>query len=241
MSATNSSLSINRNFWFRSYDIEYLLRSNLSQDNFTSLLKNTVAKLMPVEVTNLSPLLDLKGREPNSLIDPAIAASLKPDGFELFFVHGFKHALKDPDNEPEWDDQVEPVPFTFRINTPFLEFKGAHHIVHAISIERSECLARATSLDLISDLALEVRSFRLGLDLFKSNFTAMLGFTPTVKESLLLECDHKQLLLQINSEGLKERGSLPLSTDSRFDKLGQMLEAVLGFSIDDDYRVKSRL
>lgn len=193
-------------------------------------------ELLPSAALQGGEISDLKGRDFQSVIDPGIPPEYMPVGEELAFAAG--RVYLDP------DDLVKGAPksgggepWELRLSSTFKEFSGTHHITHRSSLARRGELPQFVALaDIATAVPVRLERFRLGLELFQSRFLyGMLGYTPTVSQSLLIEADEKRIFLKIFAEALKAPDVRPLQADGLFEKLSAILRDELGFDLEKEY------
>lgn len=104
----------------------------------------------------------------------------KPSKMAIFIVKGQVLIAED-----EWDD------FEVGLTSDFLEFKGAHHIVHSVDTFRSDNIPLFVNLVRVGRLLpLKIDSFELGLQYYRTKHTTFLGYTPTPYRTLHMRYIH---------------------------------------------------
>jgi hypothetical protein len=195
-----SSLSIRRTFIPFGYSSEYGASCDLQALQLPDLAASILSNLFEPSLFSGSAIDDLKGRDPEVLIDSSISARLKPQGFELIFISGKRFTIMvQPDQN-----------FTLSVLTPFDSFEGSRHIRHKIETVRVELPGWMLPIEAVRAFPLEIDCFRIGLDLFEPKFGSILGVTPTVTETLLIEADQQVCKLKISAD-MKNRGSITVN------------------------------
>jgi hypothetical protein len=230
-----SSLSIRRTFIPFGYSSEYGASCDLQALQLPDLAASILSNLFEPSLFSGSAIDDLKGRDPEVLIDSSISARLKPQGFELIFISGKRFTIMgdDPQTALVQPDQN----FTLSVLTPFDSFEGSRHIRHKIETVRVELPGWMLPIEAVRAFPLEIDCFRIGLDLFEPKFGSILGVTPTVTETLLIEADQQVCKLKISAD-MKNRGQLPLTKNQRLEKLDRVFNKIFSVSLLEDYQAK---
>lgn len=236
MASNRSTLSFNRTLFPYGYTCEYRREVVHPKFSLSRLVDCSLRKLLTREIFTKKSVLDIKGRDPDTLMDQNVTEVFRPKGEELFFLSG-KVMLFRRKEEEIWE------PFDVRVHTAFDRFVGNHHIVHGVSTIRSGALPSFVDvIDLGRTFPISPEYFRLGLEFFSSSFiSASLGFAPTVKETLLLESTSERTLIGISAEGLKNKESFPLSKGQYAETIAGILQEVFEFDVMEDYRGRSQI
>lgn len=232
---------LRKKFFPSGFTADYELDVAMDRHAIPDLVDRAINGLLPAEATRRREVTDLKGRDPQSLLDPATPAEHLPRGEELVFVAGRVFTDDSQLAAGKLSDPLRGESFEMRLSTVFKQFSGHHHIVHSTTLERGG--ARLDGID-VSEVGraapVVISRFRLGMELFRSRFMAgALGYTPTVSDALMLEASGESLRVRIWAEAMKNRSDLPLSRDGLFDKVSSLVKDITGFDIAADYRSKS--
>lgn len=172
-------------------------------------------------------LLDFKGRDPQSTLLPGLPA---PHTTEILRIGG-ECAVAERGPEYEWE------PFEVAFHSPFKRFEGAHHIVHSLEVERSGALPPWLPTRLIGIAApIKPRFFRLGVEHFKSVLSfASLGYTPQVRESLLIDCVGGSIAIRLVAEYKRKGDENPFTTSAHYQNISEILHTSSGFNLRADF------
>lgn len=142
---------------------------------------------------NLIPLPLWQGKE---LSDVAGALPSEGDTTPVCLqVHGEMRI-----NDNEWEE------FKYSLKTPFIEFKGAHHIVHHGEDLRAGSLPNFVSGMYLGKLIpLKITSFSIGLQYYESRHTIFLGYNPTPTAEILISANKDSLTLEFSLEQQKTK------------------------------------
>ena len=230
-----SSLSIRRTYIPFGYSTEYEATCELQSWQLPKFAQAILGDFMEPSLLSRSTIEDSKGRDPELLIDSTIPANLKPRGFELVFISGKRFTMmgEDPQTAVVQPDEN----FTLSVLTPFASFEGSRHIKHSIDVARIGLPDWISPYEIARAFPLEIDLFRIGLDLFEPKFGSILGITPTVTQTLLIEASTQNCKLKITAD-TKDRKQLPLGRDGLFEKLDHVLKEIFSVGLIDDYRAK---
>ncbi|RMD85501.1 MAG: hypothetical protein D6808_05085 [Candidatus Dadabacteria bacterium] len=128
----------------------------------------------------------------------------------------------------------EKEPFALECTTSFKEFKGVHHIVHNIDIER-DGLPSVPLKWIAWVFPVSLCSVSLFVEVFSSVRSIILGYSPQVTESLYIELSKGALTVTIKKEKMKRKEEAPLEKYALFKKLCRTLKEVKGINLSDDY------
>jgi hypothetical protein len=239
-----STLDLRKRFWFFGFNCEYQLEQELQDGQIPDLADRLLGMIAQDYLKPGSVIQDVKGRDPLNMIDTTTAAELWPKGDEMLFLTGQVFHSGDEDggeSSLKGPEMIERQPFQVRVQSKFKEFPGANHIAFDLLEQRAGDLPEFVKVQHLGHVfPLEIDYFRIGLDLYQSQFISnMMGASPTVNRTLLVECSRKRLLIKISDESLKQRDDLPLQKDDLFSRLGVILKDLFAFDLADDYRQKS--
>ena len=230
-----SSLSIRRTYIPFGYSSEYELRCELQPWQLPNFAFAVLSNFLDPAFLLRSTIEDLKGRDPELLIDPSISTNLRPRGFELIFMAGKRFSMMGDD--PQTAVVQEDENFSFSVLTPFSSFEGSRHIKHSMDISRVGLPDWILAHEIARAFPLDIDCFRIGLDLFEPKFGSILGITPTVTQTLLIDADSTSCNLKIMSD-TKDRDMLPFARDEYLKKLDRVFSEIFSIGLIDDYRAK---
>lgn len=214
-----ANLTIKRRFLLGRYDATYELASDLSALNLPPLADALINSVLPAQARSQEKVTDIKGA------DLPIEEMLRIEG-----------KVWRGDNETP----AEPCDFTIAVFTKFSEFVGNHHIAHTVHSSWHGLSSDEVPLDAIARaFPLRIERLRLEMQLFESQRTIMLGFMPTVTNTLVLSWDNEKLTLRIEAEGLATRATLPFGRNSPLDSLTAVLKRQLGFDVLADWAARA--
>lgn len=229
-----SDLKIKRSWIGKSYEIEYQASIKLPSMSLPILSDHLINQVLPSELLTAASTLDLKGA--NNTIKQSVEISSSKDlaqqrpvydREELLYLKG--DVLVDLDTQ-----QYEPFQIIRASN--FDSFKGQHHIIHSLETKHFGALDTTFTLSEVPLLfPIVLNKLKIGLELFSSQRTFIIGFAPEVTQSLLLEADQTSCLINIRAERLYAKTSLPLERYSLFNKLDLALKQLTGWSLIEDY------
>jgi hypothetical protein len=221
--------NISRNWILGGYNLEFEATYALRVGDLSDLIDGFLRTLGPLlkDGGDSDELKDFKGRDPNDLLLPGIAA---PQTSELFRVGGVCAVEKSGDDFT-WD------PFEVVGYSPFKRFEGSHHIIHELQTERAGSLPAWLPTRLIGFAApIKPKFFRYGLEHFESVLTFMsLGYSPQVKESFLLDCVTDTLVVRIKHEFRKRNEANLFERLRAYGVIGEILEKATGLSVRRDF------
>ncbi len=227
-----STLEIHKQFLLGGYAARYTLSCRLPTFHISVLTDLALKLLVPESALAAEPIRNLKGRDAQPAAED-LPAPWRPRGEELFFAAG-KLFLPSTAAERLSDD------FEVRVLTTFLDFQGSHHIRHSVHMERSPALPPFFRIERLGRaFPLEIQAVRVGLELFESRrYAASFGFSPTVTQTLQLECYGDLLKITVTAESLRRRDTLPLAADGLIDRVDRIALQLCGKKLSDDYRSK---
>ena len=230
-----SNLSIRWQFLPWGYRAQYDFEAVPAEGSVKKVAETLVRSILPEECRSHDTVTDLRGRDPQQPLLLSDGGGSRPAYEELFFLAGDRKADSEESDAP--DDGDSRIPFETTLYTKFLKFEGASHIVHSVSkLHYGFEDTKPNLLELAIDPDVTISNARLGLELFQSRNLVLFGLSPSVRETLTVECSASKLALRIASEGLSNRRTLPLKARGLFGKLSQALKALFEFDLDADYR-----
>jgi len=190
-----------------------------------------VHEMIPAAALRGETLTDQKGRDPQALLDPDTPSNLLPRGEEILFVAGRTTA---PD---EVFEEITPAsltePFDLTLMTAFERFIGDHHIAHRTILERRGAAAEFLDIETIGRAwPLIIDRLRVGLEYFRSHRSGILGYTPTVERTLLIDASAEQLRIVYEHERLTSRAPEQLLADETVQALSKALSIGIGENLE---------
>ena len=223
------TLKISKNWLLGITSLEFEAHSNFNPGSLSSLIDGCLRRLTPSVLprNEKGELNDFKGRNPQDLLLPGIAA---PRTDELFRVGG-SIAVEKTASDFAWE------PFEAVCYSPFPRFEGAHHIVFNTDTERSGPLPSWLPTRLLGAAApIRPTFFRYGLEHFSSRLTfASLGYAPQVTESLLIDSVTDTLVIRMNCEVKRGGPRDPFSAIPAYRELTSIVEEATGNNPLKDY------
>ena len=204
------------------YAVEYHLTQGLPPFSLPYLIDSILRTVLPDEARHSGSIIDLKGLDrPRSGLHHSAAPAE-----ELLFLSGH---VPDPAAE-------EQQRFDVTLLSRFSAFQGSHHVVHSVEEKRCGEIPACVVLQTLGRaFPLHIETFRLGLEAFTSRAVMLLGFTPSVTQSLSLNCDRHHLELRLSGEKLRNVAVIPFEQYGIFERLDETLRKILGFSLKADY------
>jgi hypothetical protein len=239
----HSKAIVERTFFPFGFTAEYSAALDITSPKLNRFTELVIKELLPPGALAGESLLDTKGRDPQELINDSIPLNLKPHTEELLFANGRIIVPSEAESSDQTEAEArEPQAFTVSVNTAFEEFEGASHIRHRVSISRGGALPEVFPLpELVALLQAEISHLRCGIELFRGHFiSSMLGWAPSVAETLLIEGGPERIQIKIVAERLERRDSPPLQRDNLLGKLDKITRETLDFKLVDDYLNKVR-
>lgn len=186
-----------------------------------------VREIIPTGALRGETITDLKGRDPHALLDMETPSNLLPRGEELFFVAGRTTAPEESLEEIIAETLTEP--FDISIRTEFERFVGDHHIAHRTILERRGAAAEFLDIETIGCAwPLIIDRLRIGLEYFRSHRSGILGYTPTVERTLLIDATAQQIRIVYEHERLTTRAPEQLLADETVQALAGALNRGIG-------------
>jgi hypothetical protein len=231
----NGKLELKRDWLFGGYTSRYLLEHNcsLSEQQKAQFAWSLLHKVVPVDARRGKILRNIKGRDPNNLIQKNILSSQLPTQDEIFYLSG---TIID-DTEEDEEETIQKSKFLYYINTNFHGFIGNSFIDHKASIHTSGPVPEFLGLSSFLETdELSIDTIRLGLDIFSARRLSFLGLAPLVTQTFLLELNGQTLNLQITAERLATKNELPISEQSLIISINDVLKEIFSFDIEADYK-----
>ena len=228
-----SSLKVKKPFYLKTYASQYKFSAALAEYTLPALVDSCLSTLLPEKVFGSDKIIDIKGRDKSAFINSKQAESYPARGDEFFYaagklISGKSHQGKDLEES-----------FWCSLNSRFDSFDEPHHIIHSASRASSDSLPEYVDSRLVGKLfPVRLEYFRLGLSLFESRYTVMLGYAPVATQNLLIEADNENIHLEISAEALPKKDSLPLEKEDLLMKLDNVLKEILEFDLMSDYQQK---
>jgi hypothetical protein len=223
------NLTLAKNWILGERSLTYEATLSLAPGALSEIVDGAVRHIAPVltQPSHHQEMVDLKGRDPHDTLLPGIAT---PHSDEVFRIGGLC-AVAERGSEFEWE------PFEVTYLSPFKRFEGSHHIVHTLEVERAGALPSWLPTRLLGVAApIKPRFFRLGIEHFRSILSfASIGYTPEVKESLLIDCVDNTLALKLTAEFKRWEESNPFQSISHYNTLSETLLRATGFNLRDDF------
>lgn len=190
-----------------------------------------VRELLPPETLQGTSITDRKGRDPSQLLVPELSPGHLPRGEEILFVAGRTTAPDEVLPEVTTDRLTEP--FTLMITSSFNRFIGDHHIEHRTQLSRSGAGAEAIDPREIGRAwPLVIDRFRFGLQLFRSHYTPLFGYAPTVERTVLIDADSSRIHLFLELERLRDRSVESFQRDDLYRNLTSIIKVTTGHSCE---------
>ena len=224
-----SKLTLTKNWILAERSLTYEKTLALAPGALSDIIDGAVRHIAPLltDDSRHRDMLDIKGRDPHDTLLPGIATSRTDEVFRI----GGVCAIAERGGDFEYE------PFEVAYLSPFNRFEGAHHIIHTLEIERSGALPSWLPPRLLGIAApIKPRFFRLGIEHFRSILSfASLGFTPQVKESLLIDCVNDTLALKLSTEFKRWEESNPFHSVSHYNTLSETLLRATRFNLREDF------
>ncbi|MDZ4784694.1 MAG: hypothetical protein SGJ02_01330 [bacterium] len=204
------TLTKKRSLIFWNWEIKYNATTQLDTFRAGTVLDCLVKNLIPVGLFANQPISDLSGSLENS-----------GDTQPLLKINGRLLV-----SEQHWQN------FTASLETKFSSFEGIHHIKHIGIEKKSNSLPDFINVKRLGRLIpIEIQDFSLGLSIYKSKYTMILGYAPTALETLSIKYNNGELSIQILAEQLKSKEELPLLKAGLLKNLDKVLKELFDFSI----------
>ena len=128
-------------------------------------------------------------------------------------------------------------PFFLRITTVFERFIGTGNIGHRAVVDRKGGVFEVVSTrDIARAFPVEIRSFRMGIDIFETSFIgSFFGFAPVVKKSFRVEAGMEALKLTVCVEGVKDWRLPPFDLHPMLRKICEIIEEVTAGDLEREY------
>lgn len=225
----NSSLRLKFQFLPLGYNSAYSLSLPLSTCEISAVL-NCSIDLLPPHAFDRGSVLNIKGRDGLAESSSELPHSLRPRGEELLLIQGKVFLAEDSAGK------LIPETFSVRLSTKFQSFEGKH-IRHLVHEERTGSLPDwLRCKDLPNAFPLEIEYFRLGIEYFTPKLiTGLIGFTPTVTDSLSIELYRQELKLSIQFDSKRRRQFIPFDDKPTLGSLADGLKHILDLDLRADY------
>lgn len=223
-----SNLKLSKSWILGDRSLEFEGSYTLKPGSMSDLIDGVLRTLNPIVQgeSQSHDLRDFKGRNPQDMLLPGIAA---PRTDELFRIGGMV-AVEEAGPEFSWE------PFEVVCYSPFLRFEGTHHIVHSTQVERSGSLPSWLPTRLLGCAApIKPRFFRYGLEHFSSILTfASLGYAPQVRESVLIDCVGDTVAVKVTSEYKRGKEPNPFVWIPAYSTLSHIIEKATGANLKEE-------
>lgn len=208
-----SLLEIKRNFFSKSYQIEFSVQCELKPFFISDLTHFCLNSLLPDEALDSSQLLNIKGRD--SALIPGGQAQSPKDG-EL--VHLGAELLEANGSSAD--------SFSLGVRTEFLDYPSNTSITHSVRRKKKGDFPDNIPLRALGQaFPLKLSEFRFGIDFFTSRFAVfMLGRTPLVTRTLLIDCSEQSCQIRILASRVKRLRTLPLADWEPFQEFTKHLQ-----------------
>ncbi|MCB9029478.1 MAG: hypothetical protein H6619_00365 [Deltaproteobacteria bacterium] len=133
--------------------------------------------------------------------------------------------------------ETERDPFELDILTHFQEFDGVHHIKHSLEEIRAGSLPNFVQTQNLGRVfPLNLTEWSIGLEIFESRRTLVLGYAPQATQSLEIKCSVDKLEIEISTESQEKKETLPLQKLNLLEKLDKILSDVINLRISDSWK-----
>ncbi|MCB0337957.1 MAG: hypothetical protein KDD53_00065 [Bdellovibrionales bacterium] len=223
-------LSVTPRFLWLGYKSNFQVEAELSNHLLSECIELCVNNLLtPIRAFSDELLPDIKGRDSNLALLIPTSVDLSPIGEEIFFVSGLM-----PSHLAE-NEVGELSSYRCDLLTQFDSFEGDHHIQFKTSEKRAHFPASIPLSKLGSVIPVRPTHFRLGIEVFHSKRTVILGYAPVASELLLIEARPDLLRIKISSEVLKNKSDLPLDKYKLFDKVSDVFYEIFAVDLRQEY------
>lgn len=230
-----ASLEIKRSFLPFGFSANYRYEITPPAYFISALTDKLLSRLVLPLKDNKGTLTDLKGRESSSALTYELLPAIEPLADELLLIQG-KVFLPLSEKAREYEGLEENL-FSLALTTSFLEFSGAHHIINSLRERREGSLPDFVNLQSVARIfPVQIDYVRVGLETFQSRLiSAMLGFAPSVEQSITLEYNEKRMIIKILAEGLRKRDELPFSHNALLETISAALKDYANFDLKEHY------
>ena len=213
------------------YCAEYSLTIAIKKWELPEIVSHIYDDLLCPIVEAAPKLKDVKGRDISQALIPI---SQTPKEGELFYIGGKVYSAE------QSNGSYLEEPFSLSLVTNFDSFEGSHHIIHQSKIERRGPLPESITFKTVGKVfPLSILNMRLGLQFFRSKFiTSMFGFSPSVTETLLIDCSTEEFNLWYKKEGQQTKEFPFLESHNLSTELNKLTEMLFSFNVIDDYNNK---
>lgn len=234
-----------RSFFPWGYHNNYHLVTAIDLAQSLKIAREWVSTVMPQLGRPQGEILDIKGCGPCCQSDSEfpnlhpeqllfLSASLPANGEE----EDSERADLTDDSSAEANEQAEKLShFQWALITEYSDMPKGGHIRHKVKSRQQTSAAQNIFIsDLLAIPQIKLEYFWIGCELFYPNFfSSSLGLAPLAREKFCLQLGAEKLELLIDSSGLASCSSLPLQKDNLFDRISDLLTAVVQFSLKADY------
>jgi hypothetical protein len=230
----DSSKSIQKNYFFSKYSVEYTLRVSTTPTVKAAFVSSCLNNLIPSAILTGGELANIKGREPEG---SEKRDSSGTSGDLMLKLNGtYPRRGEENDEDEEQPEELIHEPWSVDSFSVFQEFQGSRDIIY-------ECHPRSTlNDDTLADLGTfialtdaDVHHFELYLEFFSSRFiSSLLGFAPVVLQKLSILASEDELRLVVSHEQLPSAKVFPLTQRQLREALQQLFEHYFFVDIVED-------
>ena len=211
------------------YAIEFSLRKQpAAAGGLLRLCRAVVEEVLPLEAITAKPLIDIKGCNQPLELELVDDIASPPGTDELFYLKGCVLSEEKDENQ---ELKIVRREFEYRIETPFLDFPGTHHIRHNTVIVASGAWPKDLNIAALQpDAPFEIHYLRFAADFFCSRFiTGMLGFAPSVWKTVIFEATDNEISLKAQAEGIPRKDYDLIANE---EPVGKLIKAIGGVQTD---------